>query len=142
MSKSLIPTSVRALSRPNQSGCPSAMKSSTQKQTPVTFLNRQGLTLFGILEEPVDVPSTDVAVLLLSPGVKMRVGPQGLYRRISRELVALGLPVLRFDFYGLGDSEGGLPEELLRDVYNHIEVGRFVDDTVDAMDWMQKTRGT
>ena len=118
------------------------MKSSTPKQTPVTFVNRQGLTLFGVLEEPAGAPSTDIAVLLLSPGVKMRVGPQGLYRRISRELVALGLPVLRFDFYGLGDSEGALPEELLRDVYNHIEVGRFVDDTVDAMDWMQKTRGT
>jgi uncharacterized protein len=111
-------------------------------QTPVTFVNRQGLTLFGVLEEPDEPRSSDIAVLLLSPGVKMRVGPQGLYRRISRELGALGFPVLRFDFYGLGDSQGELPEPLLRDVYNHIEVGRFIDDTIDAMDWMQKTRGT
>jgi hypothetical protein len=80
--------------------------------------------------------------VLLSPGVKMRVGPQGLYRRMTDEFVALGIPVFRFDFYGLGDSEGTLTEELLRDVYNHIEVGRFVDDTLDAMSWMEQHRGT
>jgi hypothetical protein len=108
----------------------------------VTFTNRKGLKLFGILEMP-DAPSVgDLAVLLLSPGVKMRVGPQCLYRNMAAEFLDLGLPVLRFDCYGLGDSEGTLSEELLRDVYNHLEVGRFVDDTIDAMDWMQKEHGT
>lgn len=111
------------------------------RSIPVTFTNRKGLKLFGILEMP-DSPSVgDLAVLLLSPGVKMRVGPQCLYRNMAAEFLQLGLPVLRFDCYGLGDSEGTLSEELLRDVYNHIEVGRFVDDTVDAMDWMQRDHG-
>jgi len=41
----------------------------------------------------------------------------------------------------LGDSEGALPETHLRDFYNHIEVGRYVNDTIDAMDWMQKEHG-
>jgi len=108
--------------------------------TPVTFQNRNGIRLFGILEMP-SRPAHDLALVLLSPGVKMRVGPQGLYRRMAADALRLGLPVLRFDCYGLGDSEGVLPETLMRDVYNHIEVGRFVDDTIDAMDWMQRQHG-
>jgi hypothetical protein len=111
------------------------------RSAPVTFLNRKGLKLFGILETP-DFPSVgDLAVVMLSPGVKMRVGPQCLYRHIADELLRLGFPVLRFDCHGLGDSEGTQAESLLRDVYNHIQVGRFVDDTVDAMDWMQREHG-
>jgi uncharacterized protein len=112
----------------------------TMTTAPVTFTNRAGLRLFGILETPPN-PKTDLAVILLSPGIKMRVGPQCLYKGLSARLVELGLPVLRFDFYGLGDSEGTLTEDLLRDLYNHIEVGRFVDDALDAMNWMQQHSG-
>lgn len=106
----------------------------------VAFPNRSGLRLVGVLHLPVG-PVGDLGVLLLSPGIKMRVGPHGLYRRMTEMFLAAGLPVLRFDFYGLGDSEGTLPESLLRDVYNHIEVGRFVNDSLDAMDWMQTQCG-
>lgn len=109
------------------------------QRIPVTFANRQGLTLYGVLHLP-DMP-TDLAVLLLSPGVKMRVGPQRLYLGMTESFLALGIAVFRFDFYGLGDSEGTLTESLLKDVYNHIEVGRFVDDTIDAMDWLQHRHG-
>jgi pimeloyl-ACP methyl ester carboxylesterase len=112
------------------------------QSTVVTFANRKGVKLFGILEMPDAPASRDLAVLMLSPGVKMRVGPYGLYRRMADEFLELGLAVLRFDCYGLGDSEGTLPEALLRDVYNHIEVGRFVDDTIDAMNWMEREHGT
>jgi pimeloyl-ACP methyl ester carboxylesterase len=112
------------------------------RQTAVVFTNRSGLRMFGVLHEPVRPSPGTLGVVLLSPGVKMRVGPQGLYRRLTELLVRIGLPVLRFDFYGLGDSEGDLQEDVLRDVYNHIEVGRFVDDTIDAMNWMQERCGT
>jgi hypothetical protein len=112
------------------------------QQQPVVFRNRVGLQLFGILHMPLRPRGDGLGVVLLSPGVKMRVGPHCLYRRMTKRLVALGIPVLRFDFYGLGDSEGTLQEPLLRDVYNHIEVGRFVDDTIDAMNWMQRHHGT
>ena len=111
------------------------------RQRPVVFANRAGQRLFGILHEPEIAQPARPAVILLSPGVKMRVGPQRLYRRMAEQFVAAGLTLLRFDFYGLGDSEGELTEELLRDVYNHIEVGRFVDDTLDAMNWLQAETG-
>lgn len=120
---------------------PTSVRRGAGQQTPVTFTNRKGLRLFGILHAPIDGPSTGLALVLLSPGVKMRVGPQRLYLDVADLFVRMGIPVLRFDFHGLGDSEGTLTEELLRDLYNHIEVGRFVDDTVDAMDWMQRTHG-
>jgi pimeloyl-ACP methyl ester carboxylesterase len=110
-------------------------------QTPVVFRNRKGLRLFGILHTPHGRQPGDLAVVLLSPGVKMRVGPQRLYLPVTRRLLSLGLSVLRLDFHGLGDSDGTLPEEQLRDVYNHIEVGRFVEDTIDALNWMQQTHG-
>lgn len=107
----------------------------------VVFANRTGLKLFGVLHEPPTAIRADVAVLLLSPGVKMRVGPERLYCTMAQYFVDLGFPVLRFDFFGLGDSEGEVTEELLKDVYNHIEVGRFIDDTIDAMDWMAREHG-
>jgi len=110
-------------------------------QQPVVFTSRKGVRLFGILTTPAGAAS-ELGVILLSPGVKMRVGPQRLYRRMARVFASMGLPVLSFDFEGLGDSEGALKEELLKDVYNHIEVGRFVDDTVDAMNWMHQHLGT
>jgi pimeloyl-ACP methyl ester carboxylesterase len=110
-------------------------------KTPVTFANRAGHRLFGVLHTPPGYSRGDLTVLLLSPGVKMRVGPQRLYVHLTEALLRMGLAVFRFDFHGLGDAEGTLPEAMLRDFYNHIEVGRYVDDTVDAMDWMQKEHG-
>jgi pimeloyl-ACP methyl ester carboxylesterase len=103
----------------------------------VSFTNRAGQTLFGTLHKPARVRPGTPAVVLLSPGVKMRVGPGRLYLPLTDMLVAEGFPVLRFDFFGLGDSEGELAEKLLPDVYNHIEVGRYVDDTLSALDWLR-----
>jgi pimeloyl-ACP methyl ester carboxylesterase len=111
------------------------------RQQTVVFQNRAGIKLFGVLETPAGETGS-LGVVLLSPGIKMRVGPHRLYRRLADMFLGFGLPVLRFDFYGLGDSEGTLTEEVMRDVYNHIEVGRFVADTLDAMDWMQRHSGT
>ena len=119
-----------------------AIRASATRREPVVFTNRSGLRLFGILHEPAGARATDLAFILLSPGVKMRVGPGRLYLKLTELLVGLGIPVLRFDCHGLGDSEGTLPEEQLRDVYGQIEVGRFVNDTIDAMTWMEQRLGS
>lgn len=111
-----------------------------EQQTPVIFANRKGQRLFGMLHVPPAARS-DVGIVLLSPGVKMRVGPQCLYRRMTDLFVRLGFPVFRFDFHGVGDSEGELQEDALVDFYNHVEVGRYVDDALDAVQWMQERCG-
>jgi pimeloyl-ACP methyl ester carboxylesterase len=81
------------------------------------------------------------AIILLSPGVKMRVAPHRLYLDMADRFASLGYMVLRFDFYGLGDSEGEAEEEFLADLYGAIQVGRYIDDTIAAMDWFQRTYG-
>lgn len=106
--------------------------------TPVTIKNRDGLKLYGILEQPESTVK-DTAILLLSPGIKMRVGPHRMYNKLSKVLVDKGFAVLRYDFYGLGDSEGALDQKVLVDVYNSIQNGRYIDDTIDAMDWLGAT---
>lgn len=97
--------------------------------------------MHGILHEPEPLVARGVCVLLLSPGIKGRVGPHRLYLKIAARLVPLGFHVLRFDFYGLGDSEGQLSERLLADMYNSIQAGRYVGDTIAAMDWVESSLG-
>jgi pimeloyl-ACP methyl ester carboxylesterase len=108
--------------------------------TPVTFKNRDGYKLFGIFEQP-DEKASKLSVLLLSPGIKMRVGPHRLYNKLSKLLVDRGFNVFRFDFYGLGDSEGTIDEPVLVNVYNSIQDGRYVNDTTDAMNWLEEHHG-
>jgi pimeloyl-ACP methyl ester carboxylesterase len=71
----------------------------------------------------------------------MRVGPGRLYVPLTEMLAEQGYTVLRFDFFGLGDSEGELKETLLADVYNNIEVGRYVADTLSALEWLSREHG-
>lgn len=106
----------------------------------ISFLNGAGLELFGTLHVPATSRPNLPAVVLLSPGVKMRVGPGRLYVPLTEMLNDQGYTVLRFDFFGLGDSAGDLEETMLADVYNHIEVGRYVDDTLCALDWLRQSQ--
>ncbi len=107
----------------------------------VSFRNPQGLMLHGMLHVPSANVARGVCLLLLSPGIKGRVGPHRLYLKIAARLVPMGFHVLRFDFFGLGDSEGELDEDVLADMYNTIQGGRYVDDTIAAMNWMQAEHG-
>ena len=107
----------------------------------VSFPNSTGLMLHGLLHEPAPAAARGVCVLLLSPGIKGRVGPHRLYLKLAERLVGVGFHVLRFDYHGLGDSEGELAERVLADMYNSIQGGRYVGDTVAAMDWVQRTTG-
>ena len=108
---------------------------------PVTFQNKAGHRLFGMVHRPAKPCASGAAIILLSPGVKMRVAPHRLYLDMADRFAALGYTVLRFDFYGLGDSEGEAEEEFLADLYGAVQVGRYIDDTIAAMDWMQSSYG-
>lgn len=108
---------------------------------PVSFPNGRGQILHGMLHAPDPTAARGVCILLLSPGIKGRVGPHRLYLKMAEPLIAAGFHVLRFDYYGLGDSEGTLDERVMADMYNSIQGGRYVGDTVAAMDWMARTHG-
>lgn len=109
---------------------------------PVIFPNKDGIQLFGMLHQPENnSQKRDAAIILLSPGVKMRVAPHRLYNEMSKHFVDMGFTVLRFDFYGLGDSGGDIREKYLADFYNSVQVGRYMDDTIASMDWMEAEYG-
>jgi uncharacterized protein len=99
--------------------------------------NRNGCGLSAMLHHPADPPK-QLAIIILSPGIKGRVAPHRLYVKIAREFAAMGYMVLRFDPEGMGDSEGQIQFEYLADVYGTIELGGVVEDTLCAMDWLEK----
>ena len=105
--------------------------------TPATFINKNGNRLFGMLHSPAD-EVRDIGIIILSPGIKSRVAPHRLYVKMAERFSDFGFTVLRFDPEGLGDSEGEIKENSAADVYGSIQVGRFIDDTKCAMDWMQR----
>lgn len=65
----------------------------------------QGSALVGILHRAADERS-DVAVLVVVGGPQYRVGSHRQFVSSARSLAAAGFPVLRFDYRGMGDSEG------------------------------------
>ncbi len=107
---------------------------------PVTFTNPSGHRLVGMVHEPRD-RRLDIAIVLLAAGVKARVGPHRLYNKLAARFADGGFAVLRFDFWGLGDSEGVASEPLLADLYGSVSCGRYVDDTRSAVRWMCESLG-
>jgi exosortase A-associated hydrolase 1 len=64
----------------------------------------QGSALVGI----IDIPERPIArgVLVIGGGPQYRVGSHRQYTLLARLLAPRGIPVLRFDYRGMGDSEG------------------------------------
>jgi exosortase A-associated hydrolase 1 len=89
--------------------------------------NCQGSSLVGI----IDVPERPLArgVLLLADGAQYRVGAHRQFTLLSRALAVRGIPVMRFDRRGMGDSEGAaggadaLDDDIraaLREFFGHV----------------------
>jgi hypothetical protein len=91
-----------------------------------------------VLTEPVTAPQHGLCVLLLNAGAVRRIGPNRTWVEASRRWAASGVPTLRVDVEGVGDSPG--EEGLYRDdgamydpsLYAHVFA---------AMDFLQ-ARGT
>jgi hypothetical protein len=110
-------------------------------ETIVTLQNSAGQRLYCMLELPASGLRRDVACVLLSPGVKMRVAPHRMYRKLARDFLDRGIAVLRVDFHGLGDSEGDLAEEQLDQLYRQVQLGRHIDDARCALRWLEREHG-
>jgi pimeloyl-ACP methyl ester carboxylesterase len=91
-------------------------------------------TLVGILHRPEGAAMrTDLpAVVLLNAGILHRVGPNRVYVRMARQLQQFGFHVLRFDVWGIGDSQ---------DHSGASESRTFFDDTQEAMDQLGRQIG-
>lgn len=68
----------------------------------VTFGADDGLV--GTLVLPEGAPAAGFGVLLFNAGMVHRIGPHRFNVRLSRQLAARGIPTIRFDLAGHGDS--------------------------------------
>jgi alpha-beta hydrolase superfamily lysophospholipase len=85
--------------------------------------------LFGVTTTPAQMePTSDVPwAIFLNSGIDSHVGPCRLWVRLARQWAALGIPSIRFDLGGLGDSpsEGETPGSVIR-------VARAFDEIEDV----------
>jgi exosortase A-associated hydrolase 1 len=66
----------------------------------------RGAWLYGILSLPKTVQRR--GVLIVVGGPQYRAGSHRQFTLLARDLAASGIPALRFDYRGMGDSEGDL----------------------------------
>ncbi|HEU4781113.1 MAG TPA: hypothetical protein VFS58_14620 [Steroidobacteraceae bacterium] len=78
-------------------------------------------------------PQGDIGALLFNAGVVPRIGPNRLNVRISRMLAARGIPAMRFDISGRGDSAPARGMESYEQ--------QAIADIRDAMDLMTARTG-
>lgn len=65
--------------------------------------------LYGILSLPAPATAPPArGVLIVVGGPQYRVGSHRQFTLLARDLAAAGIPAMRFDYRGMGDSEGAL----------------------------------
>jgi hypothetical protein len=87
--------------------------------------------LFGVLTEPTVSETTDLGVVLLNAGAIRRIGPNRMWVELARRWAARGVPSLRLDLEGLGDSDGD--DGRFADVAE-LYVPQLVDQVQTAID--------
>lgn len=104
-------------------------------EQPVTFVNRNGCRLFGMLYLPQTPQPKRVGIVVSVNAVKYRAGTFRLHVLLARALCALGYSVFTFDPEGIGDSEGEFDFKLLSEHYFDIQTGKYNNDVADAIDY-------
>ncbi len=102
----------------------------THSAAEVPFYFGPARELFGMLHAS-DGPALKAA-LLCPPLGQDQIRCHRLYRQLARVLAGEGIPVLRFDYYGTGDSAGGSDE---------VDLDRCIADTAVAADTLRERSG-
>lgn len=96
----------------------------------ISFINNN-LRLNGVLNIPTNSPEK-IGVIFLHGWGTYRIGPHRIFVNAAREFEKLGIPSLRFDFRGRGESEGET---------SNIRLVDMIDDTTVAINTMIKESG-
>lgn len=81
-----------------------SLRSAGAREVPIRF-DCEGSELLGVVHVPTAVRARGL-VLVVAGGPQYRSGVGRLHVQLARSLAAQGVPVLRFDHRGVGDSEG------------------------------------
>jgi uncharacterized protein len=98
------------------------------RETPQFFANRDGRRLFSVLHRPQDDGARGLAVVVCAPLFEEKLWSHRVLVHFARHLAAQGVAVLRFDYFGDGESEGRFEdasvESRLRDVADAVQYCR------------------
>jgi uncharacterized protein len=96
----------------------------TRSQLVPFYFGREGRALFGCFHEPLQKGPPRYAVLICQPLGHEYVNSHRALRQLAVRLADAGIPVLRFDYYGCGDSSGeaeqGSITRWLEDISNAV----------------------
>jgi uncharacterized protein len=81
-----------------------SLRQAGAREVPITF-DCEGSELLGVVHIPSEVRARGV-ILVVAGGPQYRSGVGRLHVQLARGLMSRGIPVLRFDHRGIGDSEG------------------------------------
>ncbi len=107
------------------------------KEECVEFKNQDGYLLRGILHHGNRSEYKTKSIICLNTGLNDMVGWHRLQIKIARFLADKGYNILRFDNFGVGDSEGELEEGIVVDLFAQVETGLWTNDAIAAIDFMQ-----
>lgn len=102
-----------------------------KRERPVVF-RCEDHELLGILH-PAEEPARRAVVLVVG-GPQYRVGSHRQFVLLARTLAASGWPVLRFDYRGMGDSEGDLRD--FEDI--SADIAAAIDATFASLDGVRE----
>lgn len=90
-------------------------------------------TLFGWLHRPQIDMSADIGVVICNPFGYESICAHRSIRAFAETLAATGMPTLRFDYFGTGDSAGIITDEDL--------TSRWCSDIENAVHFLRRTTG-
>ncbi|MCF6216690.1 MAG: hydrolase 1, exosortase A system-associated [Emcibacter sp.] len=91
-------------------------------ETAFTFTNNAQHQLIGIIHHPAKIIS-EAGLIIVVGGPQYRIGAHRQYVHLARHCAEQGIPVMRFDYQGVGDSEGNYPgfEHVAPDIHQAID---------------------
>ena len=100
-------------------------------------------TLVGVTCEPSDGEADgDPWLVFLNAGAIRRSGPGRLWTSYARSWASRGLPSLRLDLSGIGDSDGNpAQDERASDEVGRLYVTDFAEDVSTAVRWIERRAG-
>ncbi|HED35571.1 MAG TPA: alpha/beta fold hydrolase [Gammaproteobacteria bacterium] len=86
-----------------------------------TFFGDKEKLLYGIYHPPLSRAAKETAVLICYPVLQEYIRSHRALRQLAEQLSRAGCHVLRFDYYGTGDSAGNLDETDLQQWVENIQ---------------------